>query len=98
MLGYSRSKADFRDLLIKKYHMKDSKEFVLITTPDCSKCKFLRPHCEKWCNENWYKFKELQYSEWLTEITSIPSAMIWEDVILNYDGILEIITNKKKFF
>lgn len=95
MRWYSRSREDYIDLLTKRYYMK---ELVLVTTPDCVKCRFIKPKLEEWCNENWYKFKELKYSEWLTEITSIPSAMIWEDVILDYDGILELITKKKSFF
>ena len=34
----------------------------------------------------------MQYWPWMDEITSVPTAMIWEDVILDYDGILELIT------
>ena len=40
----------------------------------------------------------MEYSDKLTEITSIPSAMIWNDVIIDYDGIIELITDKKKFY
>lgn len=99
MLWYSRSKEDFRDLLIKKYAMKvKDTDFVLISTPDCYRCKYIRPKLEEWCNKNWYKFKEMPYSDKLTEITSVPSAMIWKDVIIDYDWIIELITNKRKFY
>lgn len=99
MKGYSRSKEDFRDLLIKKYSMKvKDTELVLISTLDCVKCRFIRPKLEERCNKNWYKFKEMTYSDKLTDITSVPSAMIWNDVILDYDAIIEMITNKRKFY
>ena len=76
---------------------KDS-EFVLVTTPDCVKCKFIKPKLEERCNKNWYKFKEMMYSDKLIDITSVPSAMIWEDVILDYEWIVELITSKKSFY
>ena len=74
------------------------KECVLISTEDCIKCKFIKPHLEKWCNENWYKFREKKYSDKMSDITSVPSAKIWNDVILNNEWILELITAKKKFY
>ncbi len=70
------------------------KEFVLVSTKDCVKCKFIKSHVISRCNENWYKFKEMQYWPWMDEITSVPTAMIWEDVILDYEWIIELITNK----
>jgi hypothetical protein len=59
MKGYSRSKEDYREKLVKKFFNKsfskysyDMKEFVLVTTKDCSKCKFIEPVCKEWCNKN----------------------------------------------
>ena len=52
MWGYSLSKEDFREQLILKYNSEKMKEFVLVTTKDCSKCRFLKPECEKRCNKN----------------------------------------------
>jgi thiol-disulfide isomerase/thioredoxin len=106
MKWYSRSKSDFRERLIKKYTetpvytvtKNKMKECVLVTTSDCSKCRFVKPHLEKWCKENWYKFKEMEYWPWMDEVTSVPCAMIWEDVILDNEWILELITNKKSFY
>ena len=74
------------------------KEFILVTTKDCTKCRFIKPECEKWCKENWYKFKEMEYGKWMDEVTSVPCAMIWEDVILDYEGIIELLTNKTSFY
>ena len=107
MKWYSRSKSDFREILIKKYHQEnpvytvtknEMKECVLVASSDCSKCKFIKPHLENRCKENWYKFKEMEYGPWMDEVTSVPCAMIWEDVILDNDGIIELITNKKSFY
>ena len=99
MKYYSRSKEDFRDLLIKKYNMKIKEtELVLVSTESCVKCKFIKPKLEEWCNKNWYKFKEMTYTDKLIDITSVPSAMIWKDVVLDYDWIIELITSKKSFY
>lgn len=107
MKWYSRSREDYREKLIKKYYRENPvytvtknqmKECVLVSTESCSKCKFIKPHLEKRCNENWYKFKEMEYWPWMDEVTSVPCAMIGQDVILNYDWILELITTKQSYF
>lgn len=95
MKWYSMSREDYIDLLTKKYYMK---ELVLVTTPDCIKCKFIKPKLEEWCKENWYKFKEMEYWKGMEEVTSVPCAMIGEDIILDYEWILEILTTKKSFY
>lgn len=94
MEGYSRNKEDFRERLVLKYNQNRMKEFVLVTTPDCVKCKFIKSTVEKWCKENGYTFKEMEYWPWMEEVTSVPCAMIGEDVILDYEGILHLITDK----
>lgn len=98
MIGYSRSKEDFREKIILKYNSEIMKELVLVTTPDCIKCKFIKPKLEEWCKENWYKFKEMEYWKGMDEVTSVPCAMIGEDIILDYEWIIELITDKKKFY
>ena len=104
MQRYSRSREDFREQLILKYNQKKmskTNELVLVSTPDCVKCRFIRKPLETWCENNGYKFKEMQYWEWMEDITSVPCAMIWEDVILDYQGITELITSvagKKSFY
>lgn len=103
MKGYSRSRRDFIQKLAEKYvenpvytvTKNKMKEFVLITTKDCNKCRFIKPECEKWCNKNWYKFKEMEYWPWMDEIASVPTAMIGEDVILDYEWIIDLLTNNK---
>ena len=99
MKWYSWSKEDFRDLLIKKYNMKvKDTELVLVSTPDCCRCGFVKSKLIERCNKNWYRFREEPYSSKMTEITSVPSALVWNDVIIDYDGIIELITSKKSFY
>lgn len=74
------------------------KECVLVSTKDCVKCRYIKPNLEKRCNENWYKFKEMEYWPWMDEVTSVPVAMIWTDVMLNYEWIIELISNKRSFY
>lgn len=93
MKGYSRSKEDYREVLISKYTK--MKEINFIYWDDCSKCHFIRPHLEKWCKENWYNFVAMQYWETEMELTSIPVAIVndWEkSEIIDYEWILSLIT------
>lgn len=97
MKGYSRAKEDFREKIILKYKKYLMKEINFIYWPDCSKCHFVRPHLEKWCKENGYNFVAMQYWETEMELTSIPVAIVnnWDKTeIIDYDWILQLITNK----
>ncbi len=81
--------------------MSEKRELVLVSNIDCVKCRFIRKPLETWCEKNGYKFKEMMYWEWMTEVTSVPCAMIGKDVILDYQGITELITSvdgKKSFY
>jgi hypothetical protein len=40
----------------------------------------------------------MQYWQWMEEVTSVPCAIVWDDIILDYDWIIELITDKKKFY
>lgn len=94
MKGYSRAKEDFREQLVLKYNHNIMNEFVLVTTPDCVKCRFIKPVVEQWCKENWYSFKEMEYWPWMEEVTSVPCALLGDNEILDYEGILQLITKK----
>ena len=95
---YNWSKEDYRERLVLKYNQHIMEELVLITTEDCVKCKFIKWPLEEWCKKNWYKYKEMKYWKWMDEVTSVPCAMIGKDVILDYDWIIELITDKRKFY
>lgn len=106
MFWYSQDRWYYIQRLVKKYventvytvTKNQMKEFILVTTKDCTKCRFIKPECEKRCKENWYKFKEMEYGPWMDEVTSVPCAMIWEDVILDYEWLIDILSNKKSFY
>lgn len=73
-------------------------EFIFIFGDDCSKCHQLMPHCEKRADGHWYKFKGLRYADSGLEITSIPMAQVitnGEEQILDFDGIVNLISNQK---
>jgi hypothetical protein len=66
MARYSLSREDYRERLVLKYNkyiMSEKKELVLVSTPDCVKCRFIRKPLETWCEKNGYKFKEMGYAE-----------------------------------
>lgn len=97
MKWYSRSKEDFRYLIYNKYKM-SKKELTYVFWPDCSKCRQLRPHVEKWCSENWYNFVPMQYWEDLLDITSIPTAILDKEdgkEMLDFEGIVQLLSSKK---
>jgi hypothetical protein len=65
MARYSLSREDYRERLVLKYnkYIMSNKELVLVSTPDCTKCRFIRKPLETWCEKNGYKFKEMGYAE-----------------------------------
>lgn len=74
------------------------KEFIFIYGEDCAKCHQLKPHCKKWADEHWYKFKEMQYAESGLEITSLPMAQLINkngEMILDMEAIVNLISNKE---
>lgn len=40
----------------------------------------------------------MEYGKWMDEVTSVPCAMIWNDIILDYEWIIELLTNKTSFY
>lgn len=106
MLWYSRTRKDYIQKLVEKYRenpfntvsKSKMKELVYIYWEDCARCHTLKPHVEKWCYQNWYTFKEMKYADSWLEISSIPQVMINDDQgerILDYDGIVALISNQK---
>ena len=74
------------------------KELVYIYWEDCAKCHQLMPHVEKRAEEKWYKLQKVQYADSGLEITSIPMAQVitkGEEQILDFDGIVNLISNQK---
>ena len=107
MKCYSRSKEDFRELLIKKYTVytvdkNKMKEAIYIEWDNCSKCMMMKPHAKKRAEENWYEFQNFAFSDVAVEtfkIESVPMLVLKEDgevkEILNEEWIVNLISWKK---
>lgn len=99
MLGYSRSKSDFRELLYAKYK---PMEAIYIEWDSCSKCYLMKPHAQKRAEANWYEFQTFRFDdENIKEfnIQSVPMLILrvdWNvDKILDMDGIVNLISWKE---
>lgn len=103
MLGYSRSKEDFRYLLYNKYQKKKMKEAIYIEWDSCSKCYLMKPHAQKRADANWYEFQVFRFDDTSVkefDIQSVPMLIIKEgwvvNQILDMDGIVALISNQNK--
>lgn len=109
MKGYSRSRYDFIQKLAKKYQenpvysvTKDiMKEAIYIEWESCSKCMMMKPHVQKWSEENWYELQVIRFDDISAkefEIQSVPMLVLKEDwevkEILNEEWIVHLISNK----
>lgn len=100
MLGYSRSKEDFRYLLYNKYKMKEA---IYIEWDSCSKCYLMKPHAQKRAEENWYEFQTFRFDDTSVKefnVQSVPMLILKEDWvvkdILDMDWIVNLISNQHK--
>ena len=109
MQGYSQSREFYFQRLVKKYvknpvysvTKNQMKEAIYIEWESCSKCMMMKPHVQKWSEENWYecqivKFDDTSVKEF--KIESVPMLVLKEDwvvkEILNEDWIVHLISNK----
>lgn len=102
MLGYSRSKEDFRYLLYNKYQKKKMKEAIYIEWDSCSKCYLMKPHVQKRAEENWYELQAFRFDEASVKefnVQSVPMLILKEDwvvkEILDMDGIVGLLSSKQ---
>ena len=53
-------------------------KLVLIYGDDCVKCHTLKPHIQKFCDNNGYELEEIRYEdyEWKDNITALPTLII----------------------
>ena len=99
MKGYSRSKEDYREVLIKKYRV--MKEAIFIEGEACSKCHMMKPHAEKRAEDNWYEFQTFRFDDASVEefnVQAVPMLILKEDgevkEILNEEWIVNLISNQ----
>lgn len=109
MKGYSRSREDYREKLIRKYvetpvytvTKNKMKEAIYVEWESCSKCMMMKPHAKKRCEENWYDFQVVRFDDKSVEVfdvQSVPMLVLKEDSnvtdILNEEGIVNLISKK----
>lgn len=99
MKGYSRSKEDYLDLLIKKYPMKEA---IFIEWEACSKCHMMKPHCKSRAEHNGYEFQIFRFDDENVkefQIESVPMLVLRENgivsQILDMNWIVALISNQK---
>jgi len=99
MKGYSWSKEDFVDLLIKKYQMKEA---IFIEGDGCYRCRSIKPVIEKRAKENWYEFQVFRFDDVAVkefDIQAVPMLVFRQDgvvsEILNEEQIVNLVSNKQ---
>lgn len=100
MKGYSRSKEDYREILIKKY--RTMKEAIFIEWESCSKCHMMKPHVQKRAEKSWYDFQVFRFDDASVkefDIQAVPMLALREDgvtqEILNEEQIVNLLSNQK---
>ena len=109
MQGYSRSREDWIERLAKKYTenpvytviKNQMKEAIYIEWENCSKCMMMKPHVQKWCEENWYEFQVVKFDDTSVKefnVQAVPMLVFrWDGLvseILNEEQIVHLISNK----
>ena len=100
MKGYSWSKEDFREILYSKYFK--MKEAIFIEWDSCARCHQIKPHCQRYCEDNWYEFQTFRFDDASVSefnVESVPMLVLKEDwvvkEILNEEWIVLLISNKQ---
>lgn len=109
MQGYSQSREYYFQRLVKKYvenpvytvTKNQMKEAIYIEWESCSKCMMMKPHVQKWCEENWYEFQVVRFDDTSVkefDVQAVPMLVFrWDGVvseILNEEQIVHLISNK----
>lgn len=99
MKWYSWSKEDFREILYSKYKLMN--EAIYIEWESCSKCYTMKPHVQKWAEENWYEFQVFRFDDANVkefQIDSVPMLILKENGIVEWilkeEDIVHLISNK----
>lgn len=109
MQGYSQSREYYFQRLVKKYvenpvytvTKNQMKEAIYIEWENCSKCMMMKPHVQKWCEENWYEFQVVRFDDTSVKefnVQAVPMLVFrWDNLvteILNEEQIVHLISNK----
>jgi hypothetical protein len=99
MRYYNLSREDFIHILYSKYYK--MKEAIFIEGLDCAKCHQIKPHVQRYCEDNWYEFQTFRFDDASVEVfdvQTVPMLVLKENwvvkEILDMDGIVNLISNK----
>lgn len=100
MKWYNRSKEDFRHVLYSKFYK--MKEAIFIEWDSCARCHQMKPHAQRYCEDNWYEFQTFRFDDASVSefnVESVPMLVLREEwvvkEILDMDGIVNLISNKQ---
>jgi hypothetical protein len=110
MQGYSLSREDYMECLIKKYQenpfytvtKNKMKEAIYIEWDSCAKCMMMKPHTQKRAEMNWYEFQTFRFDDVSVkefDIQAVPMLVLKEEWevkdILDMEWIVNLIVTKK---
>lgn len=77
------------------------KEAIFIEWEACSRCHQMKPHCQRYCEDNWYEFQTFRFDDASVsefQVESVPMLILKEDwivtQILDMDWIVSLISNQ----
>ena len=78
------------------------KEAIFIEWDSCARCHQMKPHCQRYCEDNWFEFQTFRFDDASVSefnVESVPMLVLKEDwvvkEILDMDGIVNLISNKQ---
>ena len=78
------------------------KEAIFIEWDSCSRCYQMKPHTQRYCEDNWYEFQTFRFDDASVsefKVESVPMLVLKEDwvvtQILDTDGIVNLVSNKQ---
>lgn len=99
MKGYSRSREDYLHILYSKYFK--MKEAIFIEWDDCVRCFTMKPHAQRWCEDNGYEFQVFRFDDTSVsefDVQSVPTLVLKENgevkQILNEEWMVWLISGK----
>lgn len=76
-------------------------EAIFIEWDSCSRCYVMKPHVQKWAENNWYEFQTFRFDDASVKefnVQAVPMLVLREDwvvkEILNEEGIVNLISNQ----
>ena len=101
MKGYSEDRWFYYKRLTKKYventvytvTKNQMKEAIYIEWENCSKCMMMKPHVQKWCEENWYEFQVVKFDDVSVKEFDIQAVPM---LIFRWDWVVSEVLNEEQ--